>query len=234
MVWLTGQDPICFDEDSGWVAAEVFGGTPPYTFEWRKIPISTVIGTNDTLWNIGPGSYEITVTDSNNIVAVDTITLNPADTIFVNPTWSDPICYGSSTGWINTSVTGGIPPYTYLWSTGATTPDISGLSAGTYSVTVTDSAGCDTTEVVQILELPELTVNITAPDTATCLTEAIQLTANVTNGIPPFTYAWTPAGLLNDPTIQNPMALPVANTMFYVTVTDSVGCQGSDSIFIYT
>ena len=117
--------------------------------------------------------------------------------------------------------TGGIPPYSYLWSTGAVVPTIMGLCAGTYYVEVLDANGsiiCN--DIVTILQplLPTITFTITPPS-ATGLCDG-SLTANVSGGTPPYTYWWSPC----TSSVSVAGGLCAGDTCC-VNVTDANGCS---------
>ncbi|MBK8192265.1 MAG: SprB repeat-containing protein [Lewinellaceae bacterium] len=132
------------------------------------------------------------------------------------------LCNGFATGAINLTATGGTGQKTFVWSNGQTTEDISGLTAGTYTVTVTDANGCTKTTSATITQ-PTPIVLSAAPTAALCFGAAdgsINLT--VTGGTPSYTYLWT-----NGFTGQDPGGL-IAGT-YTVTVTDANGCTKTTS-----
>jgi hypothetical protein len=109
------------------------------------------------------------------------------------------LCFGNPTGSIDLSVTGGTAPYTYAWSNGASSQDITALVAGTYSVTVTDNNGCTATASVTItqpaaaLALSTTQVNVLCFGNATGSIDLI-----VNGGTAPYTYAWSNGALAQD------------------------------------
>src|SRR5690606_8602988 len=125
-------------------------------------------------------------TDSKTIVITQ-----PVSALGTSTSVSHVLCNGNSNGLIDLTITGGTSPYTYLWSNAATTQDISGLMAGTYSVTITDSKGCliNTSAIVNQPAL--LSLNSTKTDIL-CFgnsTGAIDLT--VSGGTPIYTFSWS-------------------------------------------
>ncbi len=129
-------DENCGDGTGG-IDVTVSGGTSPYSFAW--------IGgqTTEDLTSLNEGVFEVTITDDVGCSFTETYTvLNNTGTLAAsNEVVVDETC-GQANGSINLDITGGSSPYTYNWSNSETTEDISGLSAGTYNLTVTDNAGC--------------------------------------------------------------------------------------------
>ncbi|MFO8128334.1 MAG: PKD domain-containing protein [Bacteroidales bacterium] len=235
IIHLDSSDVLCYGGNTGWVSATVTGGTEPYAYEWRMIPDATLLGTNDTLWNCTAGYYEFTVTDIYGNVAKDTIEVVQPDPVLLTFMQSDTICYGNSNGWASVTVTGGINPYTYLWSggTGTTTDSVYNLSPGNYTVTVTDANGCQETGTVSIVENPQLIVTISSLGNSVCYGDSIFLQANPSGGtLPAISYQWTPETDLSSPNSASTWASPLSPVEYHVQVLDSRGCEAGDSIAI--
>jgi gliding motility-associated-like protein len=194
------------------------GGTGVYTYSW------TGGQTTQTATALCPGTYTVTVTDGNGCIAQRTVTINALSctgfAVAINGT--NLTCFGTNNGAATAVVTNGTAPFTYLWNTGATTSSISGLSAGTYTVTVTDAVNCSQT-VDRVITRPALLQAATAVDNVTCFgfnNGAIELT--VTGGTTPYTFAWSNGAVVEDLVALGP------NT-YNVTVTDANGCQVNSS-----
>jgi gliding motility-associated-like protein len=213
---LTKDDADCFGAADGSIDATVTGGTTPYSYSW-----SNGESTED-IQNLIAGTYIVQVTDFNGCqVSADTIISQPPP-IIATSTQVNVLCYGAATGSIDLSLTGGITPYQYSWSNGATSEDVSNLLAGIYSVTVTDANNCSINYSVTITQpLQPLTLSITKTD-ALCV-GGLQGTTNLTisGGTAPYTQIWN----------NNQTAEDLANLVagyYYATVTDNNGC--SDTI----
>ncbi|MEO1624215.1 MAG: gliding motility-associated C-terminal domain-containing protein [Bacteroidota bacterium] len=216
----TVTDETMPGQDDGAIDLTVTGGTPMITYMWSHGP------TTEDVSNLMPGPYSVTITDANNCREIRSFTINSADapTITVDNT-SDPTCNGFSNGSINITVTGGTPGYTYSWSFGSNDEDLTGLPAGTYSLTVTDA------NMVQAVLSTPIILNdpalLTATATATDVScggaadGSVTVTAN--GGTGAYNYVWSNAG----PNTNTITGLTAAN--YTVTVLDSRGCSASAS-----
>jgi hypothetical protein len=128
----------CFGDCTAWAQGTVGGGTPGYSYMW------TGGQTTDTATGLCAGGYMITVTDANGCTITDSIWIYEPTELQVLTTVTDASSIGGNDGSITAASSGGTGSYTYLWSTGATTATITGLSLGYYDVCVTDSMGCVT------------------------------------------------------------------------------------------
>lgn len=137
--------------------------------------------------------------------------------ITVTPTVTDVACYGASTGAVSIAVSGGTGPYTYLWSNSATTQNISGVPAGSYSVTVTDANGC-TGSTNATVNQPASALSVGETHTPTCLGSPDgTITLTVSGGTAPYTYLWN-----DNDTNQNRTGLAAGT--YTVTVKDANNC----------
>jgi hypothetical protein len=203
----------CFGLTNGKIEITVTGGTSPYTYLWSNG------ATSQDLSNIGAGSYSGTITDANGctLVAGPVVITEPTALSLVVDNTTNVSCNGGSNGAISITVSGGTPGYTYLWSNGSTTDDLTGLGAGSYTGTVTDANGCTLVGGPVVITAP------TALTASVATTNEIQggtagtTTLTVGGGTSPYAYLWS-----NGATTQNLSGL-VAGT-YTVTVTDANGC----------
>lgn len=142
----------------------------------------------------------------------------------ITPTTTNVSCNGGMDGSTSLTVTGGTPPYSYAWiPTGQTTGNISNLTAGTYSVTVTDALSIMTTATITITEPPPLNIILTSispSDSVSCDGSA---SASVSGGTSPYTYMWLSGGETTV-TINGK-----CEGSYGFHVTDSNGCTKSDT-----
>lgn len=213
-VSVTGTEVVCGAGNTGSAMATVTGGTPPYNYFWSNG------ATQPSIDGLGTGTYSVIVVDDNGCTGTGEITINIIDDLAVTITGQDVLCFDESTGSATASGSGGTPPYTYEWSTGANTATIDNLSAGVYTVTVTDVNECDVEESVVIGQPTELTVTIDGLDLL-CFGESDgTLTAMPSGGTPGYTYAWS-----SGETTQTISNVPAGT--YTVTVTDANMCEAT-------
>lgn len=216
---ITGVDPICNGDSSGSVDLSASGGTPGYTYLWSNGD------TTEDLSGIPAGAYSVMISDSNGCMYQDSITLTEPTAVVAAFTAMDPLCNGDSTGSIDLSPSGGTPGYTYLWSTGDSTQDLSGLAGGTYVINVLDSIGClgsasiTLTDPAAISSSGALTDEVTPPGS----NGAIDLT--VSGGNPGYSFLWS-----NGATTEDLSGLTAGT--YSVQITDSNGCMWADTFMI--
>jgi gliding motility-associated-like protein len=220
---ISAADATCFGATNGSATTDVQGGTPPYTYAWSHGAVTP------TASALAAGTYTVTITDLNNCAATATTTINqPTELIIANTTSTNVSCYGVSDGTASIQAVGGIPPYTYQWSTTPTqnTPQATNLPAGNYAVTVTDANGCDNTTQIAIQQPSELTLTLSqTPSSCYQGTDGTAI-ADVQGGTLPYTYQWSNGA--NTATNTN----LVGGGSYTITVTDVNGCAQADSITI--
>jgi len=137
---VTLTNPDCGDTD-GMISLVPVGGASPYTYLWSS---NAGGATTSSVSSLAAGNYYVTVTDDNGCAETEMFSLsNPSGPVLDLNSVSSSHCAGN-TGNINISIVTGVSPFSYEWSNGETTQDISGLNAGNYSVDVTDNDGCVT------------------------------------------------------------------------------------------
>jgi len=211
-ILVSGMAPTCPGGSDGSLSLEVQGGTLPYSYQWSNG--SQAAG----LVSIPAGNYTVTVTDAKGCSLVGPAVLDPAPAIEARATATNPVC-ADGLGSIDLVATGGAGRLTYLWSNGATTEDISNLTAGGYTVTITDANGCTTTAttVIVIPTALVLTANSTNPG---CEGTTGNISLSVSGGTAPYTYSWS-----NGSFEQNLSNIPAGN--YTVTVADANGCRAT-------
>jgi hypothetical protein len=217
----------CFGGSDGTVAVKTTGGTGTKTFE-IKTGSSGYVGTTDSTTNMYAGVYMIRVTDANGCMDSVLVTvIEPALLIATIASSTNVSCKDGENGTSSVTIAGGNTPYSVSWSNGDTGMMADSLSAGTYTVTITDNKGCIATNTVTITEPNLLVVNITATDSVDC-NGGSDGGANiiVSGGTSPNTYTWVNAASDTISTAKNPVGVLAAGN-YTVTVKDSLGCVAS-------
>lgn len=179
-------DILCLGGNNGAVDLNVNGGTAPYTYSWSNGAITQDVNT------LFAGNYIVTVTDNNGCVETLSVDLTePATAVSASLELHDANCNGGQDGYIISTTSGGVGQYTYLWSNGATTPNISWLAAGPYSLTVTDQNGC-TAFTGGVINEPPTTVTLNyASYNVSCLGGSDGVIGiGASGGFEPYYYNW--------------------------------------------
>lgn len=202
-------------------------GSNGASYLWSSGQTGT-IGNGDngqiTVSSLATTTYSLTITDANGCSSVDQVTITIAEGLQLTATAIDGNCQ-DSLGSASVTVNGGISPYSYTWSNGATTSAVNGLIAGTYTVTVTAANGCNETASVTVQTTSPILLLIDAQSESTNGAADGSATVNVSGGIPPYTYLWNTGA--NTATINN-----LVSDIYEVTVTDSQGCEATEDIVI--
>jgi gliding motility-associated-like protein len=145
--------------DNGSIDLTVSGGMPPYTYLWSNGAVTEDIS------GLPQGNYSVIVTDANGCTTTNNVTINLPPPVQYTKELSDYHsfnirCNGNSDGFIKITPTSGTAPYSYIWSNGNTTNEISNLTAGSYTVTITDALQCKATETISLIESGKLDMTV--------------------------------------------------------------------------
>ena len=175
----------------GSIFTTVSGGTAPYSFSWQG-PNGYSASTQD-IQNLIAGTYIFYVIDDNGCSELFSIVVGEGQLtpLQVNAVTSDIDCFGNNNGSIDLTVSDGATPYSFIWNNGTTTEDLFNLTAGTYTVTVTDAAGQSFTSSYTIIEPSEITATYSVTNVTTLGGNdgAIDLIAS--GGVAPYLYYWS-------------------------------------------
>jgi hypothetical protein len=221
---ITGQTNVtCFGFSNGTATVTASGGTTPYTYLWAPGGQTNAIATG-----LSFGTYTVTITDASNSSIKDTVNITqPSQITAVSNSSSDVSCFGDADGYIDISVSGGTAPYTYLWNpSGNTTVMASGLTAGIYTVTVTDNNGCTGTAVYTITQPTALAGTTSSSPSTTCVSPSGVASVTVSGGTPSYAYSWSPTGQ------TTATATGLNAGTFTCMVTDAHGCMDSFSVVV--
>ena len=222
----------CFGQNTGNIDLVFSGGMPGFTFSWDNN------ATTEDLSGLAPGTYCVTITDSNNDTGSGCYTVaGPAAALSVTDIITNETVVGSNDGAIDITVAGGTSPYTYAWTgngINSATEDITGLGAGFYNLAITDANNCSlsmTYEVVSLGSALSINVNSSPTSAVSCFGGADgSINLNVTGGLMPYTYAWSgPGGFsANTQTITG-----LQSGSYTATVTDAANAVAiSSPIFV--
>ncbi|MCS6934176.1 MAG: GEVED domain-containing protein [Chitinophagales bacterium] len=205
----------CNGQNNGSIEVDGMGGVGSYEYAWNNGVA------DDEIENLAAGTYIVTITDENNCSASFAFTVNQPSPLQVTVTGGNITCAGNNNGTATANVSGGTASYTFNWSTGASTPSINGLSAGSYSVTVLDANLCSATAGVTISSPAPLTASTTKTDQVLGgMMGSVDLT--VTGGTAPYLYSWS-----NGATTQDLASVPSGT--YNVTITDANNCTATAS-----
>ena len=218
VITTVASNTSCNGGSDGAVKATPSGGTGAYTYNWFSVPIGS---TNSTVGNLTAGGYTITVTDANGCTSIDSARIQQPAAVKIVTALTDPAC-GQSNGSISTTVSGGTLGYTYSWSTGALTATLNGLPANNYTLTVTDSKGCTSSNVSILTQLGGVSAIISTTNPTCKAPAGGSVTAIPSAGTAPYSYQWTVGG-----TGQTVTGLGAGT--YTVTVTDKNGCTVSSN-----
>ncbi len=214
----TVVQPTC-GLQNGSITLNVSGGTGPYNYNWTP---SVSVGSGAQ--NLSAGVYGIVITDANGCTFSITEQLQSANAPAITlQQITHVLCNGGSNGSVAVNVSGGQPPYSYLWSDGSSGSGLLNASAGVYTLTVTDQAGCQSSYQTTINEPLLLQVSIPGPFTI-CQGGSVQITLNASGGTAPYTYQWSDGSIGSSIS-----AAPVNTTSYVVTITDANGCIATSS-----
>jgi len=208
----------CNGSSSGEITAIVQGGTPPYSYSWNTVPQQST----QTATNVYAGNYNVTITDANacSIILSGTITQPQPLTGFIST--SNPTCFNGNNGYAWVTVTGGTPPYNYIWNTVPTQTSFfaSNLTHGIYYVTVEDALGCQWNDSCILINPTQVITTIT--DTLViCQGENATLSASASGGCGNYFYYWD-----NNLFGQTINVSPPHSYSYIVIAFDSLGCEG--------
>ena len=209
----------CYGLNNGSIILDVQGGTPPYQYHWQhgsSTPIQT---------QLYAGLYYVTVTDNHNCTSSQIIQLNQPDSISFNAIINDVTCAGLNNGEIFIQVSGGTPPYHYLWNTGDTTASLHNLSVGTYTLNVIDANNCSYAYSATINQPLPINVDYII-ENVKCFGESTgNIFIEVSGGNSPYSFYWS-----NNQNTQNLTNVPAGN--YYLTITDLNNCTHTSNFII--
>jgi len=183
-IMINAANTLC-GQAMGSATALVTGGTQPYDYLWSNGD------TTDVATGLESGIFMLYITDANGCQNTATALISSSNgPNITSQTATNVSCYGGTNGTITINVSGGTLPYHFEWSNGDSIQNISNLAAGPYEVIITDHAGCQAVQSINITQPPQLNVTITS-NNASCGNQDGSATASVSGGTVPYLYVWS-------------------------------------------
>lgn len=218
-VTASPNEVTCFGLSTGTAAIYPIGGVLPYTYVWSNGLMT------DSISNLLPGIYSVTVTDANDCQETSSMTvLEPTAIQILTALNRSPSCFGLSDGQLTTYAVGGTTPFDFVWNSGQVNQGITNIAAGTYTVTATDGNGCSKVKTETVTE-PALLTSFATPESVKCFgknTGALHIDA--AGGTPQYAATWT------GPNGYSGNGVNIANLFagqYSATLTDSHGCTNT-------
>jgi hypothetical protein len=218
----THTDVSCAGGTNGTADVTVTGGTTPYTYSWGIFGLS-----GPSVTGLAAGTYTVVITDANSTSTSETIIINESTALSASTSQTAVTCNGGSNGSASVSVSGGTGAYTYSWSPNtSTTSSASGLTAGSYSVTITDAKGCSLVKTLNVSQPAAIAIT-TTPTNISCNGGSNgSISASVTGGTGSYTYSWT----TSTSTTSTASGLTAGSHTLYVT--DANGCSNTATVVL--
>jgi len=227
---FTTTQASCYSSFDGSMAVAVSGGTPfsntvkPYIYEWSNGALTASVN------NVAGGAYVVVVRDSMGCITTDTVSVTSPVRVIATPDVHQVSCSSSTDGSISLSVAGGSPAYTYQWSTGETTPSITGLAPGTYWYQASDSKGCFDTDTITLDKPDTMILDLgTDRNRNMCIGQTLRINAASAANNPgmPIYYSWTGTDGFTADTSK--VYINTVGT-YIVTATNNRGCVLKDTM----
>ncbi len=212
------QQPSCYGETDGCIELVALSGSPSYL--WNTGDTTAV------LCGLEAGAYEVTISEGACDWVLGPVFVHQPDSLVFKPASTQHVsCYGYSDGGVNLFVSGGVPPYDFLWSNGNQGQNLQNVPAGVYGITITDAAGCQKSlDSIVINQPPSLALEILLQEPL-CHGDATgSITVLPQGGSPPYAYLWHDG-------MQVPQRTGLPAAAYSVTVTDGKGCM-QDSLVL--
>lgn len=210
--------PSCFGVDDATILLSANGGTGGY--EYRLV--GGTYSTNAILTNLSAGTYAVQVRDGNGCeTTLNDVIITSPDPVMIQLEASTPEFCDRADGTATVSASGGLGSLIFTWSDGQSGPTATGLTAGTYSVTVEDASGCTASlQNISISATPAVALSIVEVIDSRCEQGNGQITVAATGAPGPFTYSWSHA-----PGLNSPIATALNSGTYSLTVTDANNCS---------
>ena len=210
----------CFGANDGSIKLTIDGGQAPISLEWADDPQAGITRTN-----LKSGVYSVLLTDSSGCEINEIYTITEPAKLQLSAIKSDALdCNDPNSGSIDLQVVGGNPPYTYLWSSGEITEDLTNLPANNYTVTVTDNKGCKAEQTFSIVRPFDIDVDLTTDLRVVCETRDVYQVnkVKISGGVFPYTIKWSSGDVSGN---NGEIMETNKEGSYSVEITDDNGCS---------
>ncbi len=201
----------CYGGTDGAINIGISGTAPPYSNLWSNGV------TAEDITGLSAGPYQVIVEDANGCTSAKDISISQPAILDVNMSVNLATC-GSADGGITAAVSGGTTPYTYAWSTGATSQSAVALGAGIYYVTISDFKGCSSVAIAALGEVGGPTALVDSTQNSDCGSASGSIYVSISGGATPYSYNWS-----NGVSAQNLVGASAGS--YTLTATDAGGCK---------
>ncbi|GAB5538297.1 MAG: hypothetical protein Salg2KO_04000 [Salibacteraceae bacterium] len=205
----------CFNDEDIDLFAYATGGTSPYTYSW------STGSTNDSIFNLGAGSYSVIVTDSLGATDTSHTFIIEPDSLYVTVDITQQILCEGDIGAATATATGGTPSYDYSWSNGSSTASVANLDSGINTVVVTDDSGCVASAQIVIDSAQSNMISNPSVMSVLCFGgNSGSIDPDISGGVAPYNYSWSTGDSVS-------VLTNLEAGIYTVTITDSLGCMHS-------
>jgi hypothetical protein len=211
----------CAEVDGGFITPSITGGAAPLSFSWSNGE------TTEDIADLPGGNYTLSVLDADGCLSSETFQVAAPPVLTLSESnVSDVGCFGEADGGATVGVQGGTAPYSFAWSPGGqTVASVTGLAAGTYSVSVEDANNCQKSIDITVEEPEALALIAVANDETVAGANDGSVSAGASGGTPPYTYDWGSAG-------SGANLSDLAPGEYTITVTDANGCEATETVTV--
>ena len=218
---LNSASVTCHGLNNGTASVSVSGSTPPVTYSWSNGQSTPSVS------NLPPGPVSVSVSDLAGCSSQHSTTISEPQILTISASATGETAVNANNGTATATAGGGTGSPQFEWSNGATTPSVSNLAPGTYSVTVTDGNDCEATATVNVdAYLCTLSIDLAStPTSCPTVADGSAVVSSVAGGTAPFEYFWSNGG-------TSFMISNVSAGAYSVTVSDANGCEVEDEIVV--
>ncbi|MCL9770580.1 gliding motility-associated C-terminal domain-containing protein, partial [Flavobacterium sp. HXWNR69] len=209
----------CYGANDGSINLNLVGGIQPISLTWSDGSTAGLVRNN-----LPSGTYTVTIVDSKPCTITRTFIIVEPQPLVLSANIQNALdCNDANSGAINLLVSGGTPPFTYSWTNGTTSEDLTNIPAGNYAVVVTDSRGCTKSAQYSVNRPQPLTLNVTSDIDVNCENREIRqvFEAQVSGGVPPIQLSWS-SGTVSG--ANNEFMTTNQDGLVLLTATDAIGC----------